>query len=108
MVRSGKRESYLHIFTENLREHWLNRTQIARLSVADLKSTYHGAALGWSWAVIKPVFTIFIYWFAIDIGLRSGKQFRRSVERRNSVKLGRPNLPCEDAGRGHRNPDTQG
>ena len=73
MVRSGKRESYLHIFTENLREHWLNRTQVARLSVADLKKTYHGAALGWSWAVIKPVFTIFIYWFAIDIGLRSGK-----------------------------------
>lgn len=44
-----------------------------KLSVADLKKTYNGSALGWAWAVIKPVFTIFVYWFAISIGLRSGK-----------------------------------
>ncbi len=44
--------------------------QILQLSIADLKKTYTGAALGWAWAVIKPVVTIFVYWFAIAIGLR--------------------------------------
>ena len=27
---------------------------------------------GWSWAIIKPVVTIFVYWFAFSIGLRAG------------------------------------
>lgn len=57
----------------NFKEHKENLSQIIRLAVADLKKTYNGSALGWAWAVIKPVFTIFVYWFAISIGLRSGK-----------------------------------
>ena len=28
---------------------------------------------GWMWAIIKPVITIFVYWFAFTIGLRGGK-----------------------------------
>ena len=28
---------------------------------------------GWSWAIIKPVVKIFVYWFAFSIGLRHGK-----------------------------------
>ena len=66
-------KSYFDIIALNLREHKENINQIARLSIADLKKTYNGSALGWAWAVIKPVFTIFVYWFAISIGLRSGK-----------------------------------
>ncbi len=66
-------KSYIDVFTLNIREHKENMTQVLRLSVADLKKTYTGSALGWAWAVIKPVFTIFIYWFAVSIGLRSGK-----------------------------------
>lgn len=65
--------SYFKLIGLNLREHRENIPQIAKLSVADLKKTYSGAALGWAWAVIKPVVTIFVYWFAIEIGLRSGK-----------------------------------
>ena len=56
-----------------LKEHWQYKQQLAKLAKADLVKTYRGAALGWSWAIIKPVVTIFVYWFAFEIGLRSGK-----------------------------------
>ncbi len=65
-------KSYIDIFVLNIREHIENVPQICKLSIADLKKTYTGAALGWAWAVIKPVVTIFVYWFAIAIGLRQG------------------------------------
>ncbi len=63
---------YFKILILNLKEHYENRSQVLRLSVADLKKTYHGAALGWAWAIIKPVVTVFVYWFAIEIGLKKG------------------------------------
>lgn len=65
-------KSYVDAFTLNIREHLDNMPQIFKLSVADLKKTYKGAALGWAWAIIKPVVTIFVYWFAIAVGLRQG------------------------------------
>ena len=55
-----------------LREHLEYRQQIFKLAKADLIKTYRGAALGWSWAIIKPAVTIFVYWFAFSIGLRAG------------------------------------
>lgn len=62
--------SYIDAITINVKEHLENMPQIFKLSIADLKKTYTGAALGWAWAVIKPIVTIFVYWFAIAIGLR--------------------------------------
>ena len=53
-------------------EHWEYKQQIGKLAKADLVKTYRGAALGWSWAIIKPTVTIFVYWFAFQIGLRAG------------------------------------
>ena len=55
-----------------LKEHIEYRQQILKLAKADLVKTYRGAALGWSWAIIKPAVTIFVYWFAFSIGLRAG------------------------------------
>lgn len=55
-----------------IREHIEYRHQIVKLAKADLAKTYRGAALGWSWAVIKPTVTILVYWFAFAIGLRMG------------------------------------
>lgn len=55
-----------------VKDHIKYRKQIWKLAKADLIKTYRGAALGWSWAVIKPVVTIFVYWFAFSIGLRMG------------------------------------
>ena len=48
-------------------------SQIFKLATADLKKTYNGSALGWAWAVIKPLTTILVFWFAFSVGLRSGK-----------------------------------
>lgn len=53
-----------------LKEHFEYKEQIFKLAKADIVKTYRGAALGWSWAVIKPAVTIFVYWFAFAIGLR--------------------------------------
>ena len=60
-------------FIKIIKEHKEYKQQIKKLAKADLVKTYRGAALGWSWAIIKPVVTIFVYWFAFEIGLRSGK-----------------------------------
>lgn len=56
------------------KEHYEWRHQILKLAKADIVKTYSGAALGWAWALIKPVITIFVYWFAFSIGLRLGKE----------------------------------
>ena len=56
-----------------LEEHRLYREQILLLAKSDWIKTYRGAALGWAWAVIKPMVTIFVFWFAFSVGLRSGK-----------------------------------
>lgn len=65
-------KSYIDIIALNIKEHKENMPQVIKLSIADLKKTYTGSALGWAWAVIKPVFTVFVYWFAVSVGLRSG------------------------------------
>ena len=56
-----------------IKEHMEYKGQIFKLAKSDLIKTYRGAALGWAWAIIKPTVTIFVYWFAFEIGLRAGK-----------------------------------
>ena len=63
----------MNFIIEMLKEHIEYRQQIFKLAKADLIKTYRGAALGWSWAIIKPAVTIFVYWFGFEIGLRAGK-----------------------------------
>lgn len=55
-----------------IKEHIEWRKQIFKLAKADIIKTYSGAALGWAWALVKPVVTIFVFWFAFDIGLGLG------------------------------------
>lgn len=54
-------------------EHILYKKQIRMLAKSDLIKTYRGAALGWAWAIIKPMVTLFVFWFAFSVGLRHGK-----------------------------------
>lgn len=54
-------------------EHVSYKDQIVRLAKSDLIKTYRGAALGWAWAVVKPLITLFVFWFAFTVGLRHGK-----------------------------------
>ena len=53
-------------------EHKSYKPQIFMLAKSDLIKTYRGAALGWAWAVIKPMVTLFVFWFAFSVGLRHG------------------------------------
>lgn len=55
-----------------LSDHIHNTNQIFKMAKADLVKTYRGAALGWSWAIIKPCVTLFTYWITFEFGLRSG------------------------------------
>lgn len=58
---------------EIIREHIEFKEQILMLAKSDLIKTYRGAALGWAWAIVKPMVTLFVFWFAFSVGLRSGK-----------------------------------
>ncbi|MCQ2563581.1 MAG: ABC transporter permease [Mogibacterium sp.] len=55
-----------------IKEHKTYKNQILMLAKSDLIKTYRGAALGWAWAIIKPMITLFVFWFAFSIGLRHG------------------------------------
>lgn len=63
---------YLRTIREIVSDHVAYRKQIVKLAKADLVKTYRGSALGWAWALVKPVITIFVFWFAFTIGLRAG------------------------------------
>lgn len=54
-------------------EHKSIGKQIFMLAKSDLIKTYKGAALGWAWAVVKPIITLFVFWFGFTVGLRGGK-----------------------------------
>lgn len=59
--------------TDIIKDHIQYHKQIRKLAKSDLMKTYRGSALGWAWAIIKPLVTIFVFWFAFSIGLRHGK-----------------------------------
>ncbi len=61
-----------NVLKEIIADHLGNLSQIFKLARADLVKTYRGAALGWSWAILRPGLTLFTYWFAFNFGLRSG------------------------------------
>jgi len=56
--------------TTIFKEHRHKLKQIFLLAKNDLIKTYKGAFLGPLWSVVKPLTTLFVYWFAFDIGLR--------------------------------------
>lgn len=56
---------------EIIKEHVEFRKQIFKLAMADIIKTYKGAALGWSWALIKPAVQILVYWFVFDVAMAS-------------------------------------
>ena len=62
----------MKLLKEILREHFEYRKQLVKLAKSELIKTYKGAALGWSWALIRPAITIFVFWFAFSVGLRKG------------------------------------
>lgn len=63
----------MNAFKQIFKEHLQYRNQIFKLAKSDLIKTYRGSFLGWLWALVKPAITIFVYWFAFEIGLRHNK-----------------------------------
>lgn len=61
------------MFTSILKEHKGFGKQIFLLAKNELIKTYKGAIIGPFWAVVKPAFTIFVYWFAFNT-IRRGKE----------------------------------
>lgn len=57
-----------------IKEHKEFYKQLIELAKADLVKTYRGASLGWLWAVVKPSITIFVYFFAFSVGIRSASK----------------------------------
>jgi ABC-type polysaccharide/polyol phosphate export permease len=53
-----------------INEHKSFGKRIFVLAQTELVKTYKGAAIGPLWAVVKPAFTLFVYWFAFTIGIK--------------------------------------
>jgi teichoic acid transport system permease protein len=89
--KKSKTEPDIKVFFVTLgtifKDHFTYRKQIFKLAKSDLIRTYRGAALGWGWAIIKPIITIFVYWFAFSIGLRRGGDLTVTV---NGIKTSYP------------------
>ncbi|HBT95082.1 MAG TPA: ABC transporter [Coriobacteriia bacterium] len=55
-----------------MRDNWEWRKQIGRLAIFDLIKKSRGAVLSWVWLLLKPGIMVFVFWFALSIGLRIG------------------------------------
>ncbi|MCQ5072217.1 ABC transporter, partial [Adlercreutzia sp. DFI.6.23] len=60
--------------SEILKEQWQWRKQILSLGLFDLKTISAGAVLGPLWFFAKPAVYILVFWFALEVGLRSADQ----------------------------------
>ena len=69
-----------------LKEHRHNGKQTLILAKNDLIKTYLGSLLGPVWAIIKPIVSLFVLWFAFDIGLR-GSGFVEGPNGQSYVKF---------------------
>lgn len=55
-----------------IRSQWERREQIFSLAMFDLRKQARGTVLGPAWLFIKPIVYIAVFWFALEIGLKSG------------------------------------
>lgn len=71
-LANTNRSSILFTLVEILKEKWEWRKQITNLALFDLRKQSRGAVLGSIWFFAKPAVYIFVFWFALEIGLRAG------------------------------------
>ena len=76
METNKKKKGFFAKITDGLltipREHKGFGKQTFMLAKDDLIKTYKGAIIGPAWSVMKPLFQLFVYWFAFTVGLRGG------------------------------------
>jgi teichoic acid transport system permease protein len=64
---------------EILSDHFAYRRQLLPLAAIELRKNYQGSVLGWIWLFVKPLTYIFVFWFALDIGLRQGADTNNGI-----------------------------
>lgn len=62
----------IKILKEIVSEHIRYKYQLRQLAKSDMKKQYSGSMIGIGWALIKPAIVIFVFWFALTFGLRTG------------------------------------
>ncbi|QSX09301.1 ABC transporter permease [Alkalibacter rhizosphaerae] len=55
-----------------LKENGVYAKRTLEMSFKELHKRYSGAALGAFWALVRPLLFIFVYWFAVSVGIRGG------------------------------------
>ncbi|MDR0489143.1 MAG: ABC transporter permease [Propionibacteriaceae bacterium] len=60
----------IQTFRGIFRDNWVWRSQILRLAVTELQKQIRGAALGWIWLIVTPSVYVFVFWFALKLGLK--------------------------------------
>ena len=82
-VRKKKAPGFFRRLGEDIlripKEHIGFGKQIFMLAKQDLIKTYKGAVIGPFWAVMKPLFQLFVYWFVFTIGI-NGTPNRTATE----------------------------
>lgn len=70
----GKKKSLLNmeVIKDTGKNLIYDRKLILNVSKNDFKTKYAGSYFGIFWAFVQPIILMFVYWFALDIGLRSG------------------------------------
>ena len=63
----------LGTIVEIARDKWEWRRHVVRLSRFELLKRSRNSTLSWAWLIIKPLMTIFCYWFALYMGFRRGQ-----------------------------------
>ena len=63
----------LQTLKQIISENWSMRKQIFSLALSDLVKTYRGSALGMFWLFARPAMYIFVFWFTLTLGMRSGR-----------------------------------
>ncbi|MBR3327738.1 MAG: ABC transporter permease [Atopobiaceae bacterium] len=58
---------------EIVQDKWEWRSHVVRLSRFELLKRSRNSALSWAWLIIRPLVTIFCYWFALYVGFRHGQ-----------------------------------
>lgn len=56
-----------------LKDNWRWRKQVSQLAQFDILKKSRGAALGRAWLFIRPAMYVFVFWFALEIGLKQAR-----------------------------------
>ena len=62
----------MRTFIDIVRDKWRWRAQIWNLGLFDLRKQARDTVLGPIWFFMRPAVYIFVFWFALEIGLRAG------------------------------------